>query len=49
MADMLQPDLFEPLNMHNSFYDVPKNLSNAVLPGGAEESGFVLELGNETP
>ena len=46
---MLQDDLFKPLDMHSSFYSAPKNLSNAVLPGGAEESGFLLDLGLLTP
>jgi len=47
--DMVQADVFDRLNMTHSSYHTPKNLSNAVLPEGAEASGFIADVGNETP
>lgn len=46
---MVETDLFARLNMTHSSYNAPKNLSGSVLPEGAVASGFVAELGNETP
>ncbi|CAJ2501454.1 Uu.00g043070.m01.CDS01 [Anthostomella pinea] len=48
MADMVQKDLFGKLGMTHSSYNVPSNLSNAVMPLGAIKSGFVAKLGDET-
>ena len=45
----LETDLFDKLNMTKSSWDVPTNLSDAVLPRGPALSGFIAELGNETP
>ena len=47
--DIVEHDLFAPLNMTSSFYNPPMDLSHAVLPGGAELSGFLYDYGNETP
>ncbi|KAK3672594.1 hypothetical protein LTR78_007645 [Recurvomyces mirabilis] len=47
--DMLQEDLFNKLHMADSSYFVPKNLTNAVMPGGPVNSFFVADLGGETP
>ncbi|KAK5137383.1 hypothetical protein LTR08_008961 [Meristemomyces frigidus] len=45
----LETKLFDKLNMTKSSYNVPTNISDAVLPRGPELSGFVAELGNEIP
>ena len=46
---MLQKDLFDKLHMTDSSYFVPKNLTNAIMPGGPINSFFVADVGGETP
>ncbi|KAK6385452.1 hypothetical protein LTR65_009146 [Meristemomyces frigidus] len=46
---VVQADLFDKLNMTHSSYNVPTDYSDAVLPLGADASGFDATLGNETP
>ncbi|KAK5108392.1 hypothetical protein LTR62_008348 [Meristemomyces frigidus] len=47
--EMLQKDLFDKLRMKASSYYVPKDLTNAVMPGGPVKSYFTADLGGETP
>ena len=46
---MIQADLFNKLGMTRSYTSAPKNVSNAILPGGLDASGFAFDWGNEAP
>ncbi|KAK5675107.1 hypothetical protein LTS10_012181 [Elasticomyces elasticus] len=47
--DMLQTDLFDKLGMVHSSYSLPNDTSDAVMPLGSVNSGFVANIGLEGP
>ncbi|KAK5738679.1 hypothetical protein LTR17_005811 [Elasticomyces elasticus] len=47
--DMLQTDLFDKLEMVHSSYSLPNDTSDAVMPLGSVNSGFVANIGLEGP
>ncbi|TKA63287.1 hypothetical protein B0A55_10225 [Friedmanniomyces simplex] len=47
--EMLQTDLFDKLGMTHSSYSTPNDTSDAVMPLGPIDSGFVADLGLENP
>jgi len=47
-AQMVERDLFSRLGMNSSSFAAPADLSNGVIPGGAETSGFSADIGNAT-